>query len=362
MLCIAGKNNIAIEILKHSLKYFDKSEILVIHNTNDFGVDSFQKSFLKYARDNDIKIVSLDEVYEIEDLIFISLEFDKILKPYLFKSKRLYNIHFSLLPKYKGMYTSYWPIRNGEIVSGVTLHQIDEGIDTGDIICQRGFEVDLEMTSKELYLKYIEQGIELVKDNFESIIKGNYSLKQQDYKYSSYNSKKSLDYNNIELDLNQTAFDIKNQVRALNFRNYQLAYFNNSCITHVKITNEKSNIKSGTILLENDLYIKIATIDYNILMYKDMLEVLIKSCKINDKEKINELIKHGYDVNEENTEGYTPLIMACKYGNKEIVEILLNAGADINKTDYKGQTSIMYANDYCKYSGNNEMMNYLISI
>lgn len=72
-----------------------------------------------------------------DDLIFISLEFDKIVNPDLFKDARLYNIHFSLLPSYKGMYTSAIPILNGEEMVGVTFHEIDKGIDTGNIIAQK---------------------------------------------------------------------------------------------------------------------------------------------------------------------------------------------------------------------------------
>ena len=48
------------------------------------------------------------------------------------------------------MYTSYWPIKNGEKKSGVTLHKIDSGIDTGDIISQLSFDID-EDTLFSLY-------------------------------------------------------------------------------------------------------------------------------------------------------------------------------------------------------------------
>ena len=59
--------------------------------------------------------------------------------PKNFLNARLYNIHFSYLPAYKGMFTSALPIKNGEVDSGVTLHKIESGIDTGDIIDQIKF-------------------------------------------------------------------------------------------------------------------------------------------------------------------------------------------------------------------------------
>lgn len=135
-ICIAGKNNIAVEITKY-LKKKDDIEILAIPNSADNGIDGWQKSFYKFCLENSIPIISLEEAHKIENLIFLSLEFDKIVKPYEFLSDKLFNIHFSLLPKYKGMYTSALPILNNEKETGVTLHKIDTGIDTGEIIAQR---------------------------------------------------------------------------------------------------------------------------------------------------------------------------------------------------------------------------------
>ena len=84
-------------------------------------------------------------------IFFISLEFDKIINTSLFKTTNLFNIHFSLLPRYKGMYTSILPILNGDKISGVTLHKIDRGIDTGDIIDKCSFRLIL-LTQQEIYI------------------------------------------------------------------------------------------------------------------------------------------------------------------------------------------------------------------
>ena len=71
------------------------------------------------------------------------IEFDQIIKPTEFRSNRLFNIHFSYLPEFKGMYTSAIPILQGSTHTGVTLHGIDQGIDTGPIIAQEKFEIIL---------------------------------------------------------------------------------------------------------------------------------------------------------------------------------------------------------------------------
>ncbi|EAK1781968.1 hypothetical protein CVR99_08615, partial [Campylobacter upsaliensis] len=145
-VCIAGKNDIAVNALEFLLTFYEPKDLIVVPNQNDEGKDTWQRSLKKVAQKYGVKIVSLEECYSVKDLLFISLEFDLIIKPEKFVSKRLFNIHFSNLPKYKGVYTSIMPILYGENEAGVTLHYIDDGIDTGDIISQRLFKIGLNDT------------------------------------------------------------------------------------------------------------------------------------------------------------------------------------------------------------------------
>ncbi|MGH9901030.1 MAG: methionyl-tRNA formyltransferase [Pyrinomonadaceae bacterium] len=77
--------------------------------------------------------------------------FSRILKAPLISVPRLgcINVHPSLLPRYRGPDPHYWVLANGERTTGVTVHHIDEGIDSGKIIAQRELAVrpgDTEMT------------------------------------------------------------------------------------------------------------------------------------------------------------------------------------------------------------------------
>ncbi|MCA9789831.1 MAG: hypothetical protein KC462_08660, partial [Cyanobacteria bacterium HKST-UBA05] len=65
----------------------------------------------------------------------------------------LLNVHGTLLPKYRGGRTLNWVIAHGETESGVTVHQIDTGMDTGPILLQRRFPVSAFDTGKSLYRK-----------------------------------------------------------------------------------------------------------------------------------------------------------------------------------------------------------------
>ena len=270
IVCVAGKNNIAINAVEFLLreKLVAENELIVIFNRTDEGKDSFQKSFRKFCMERHLRIGVLEELFQIENLILISLEFDRIIPVQKFCSQKLYNIHFSLLPKYKGMFTSALPILHGENHSGVTLHEIDMGIDTGDIIAQMKFTIGADSTARDLYLKYIKFGTDLFKENIGNLLVGNFNKQPQSSLNSSYYSKKSVDYANLQIDLKKTAFEIKNQVRAFNFKEYQMPVIFEKIIDSAVILSDKSTLKTGTIINETEKYIDIATIDYNLRLNK----------------------------------------------------------------------------------------------
>ena len=100
-ICIAGKNRCAVDAIKILLSNkFKKSKILVLPNYNDKGIDDWQPSLKKFARRNKFKVVAINKLYGINELLLFSLEYEKIIDVDKFKSKKLFNLHFSLLPKY----------------------------------------------------------------------------------------------------------------------------------------------------------------------------------------------------------------------------------------------------------------------
>ena len=94
-------------------------------------------------------------------------------------------LFISLLPAYKGVYTSYWPIMNGEVKSGVTIHKIEKGIDTGDILFQKQFESQTPLP-RDLYLKYMNVSKELFKECIDSILSRNFVSKAQSFLIQVY--------------------------------------------------------------------------------------------------------------------------------------------------------------------------------
>lgn len=360
-ICIAGKNNIAVEICQYIISHFEFTNIYAIPNINDQGKDTFQRSFKKYCVDNNIELRELKDVYKIQDLIFLSLEFDRIIDPDKFISNQLYNIHFSLLPKYKGMYTAALPILNGEEYTGVTLHYIEKGIDTGNIIAQEKILISDEETSKSLYLKFINSGIKLIIKYLPLIIKNKIKSYPQCSNFSTYFSKKTIDYSHLTINLNSTAWQIDSQIRAFTFRNYQLPEVFNIPIFISEITSEKSCLKSGSIIEDNNFLFKLATIDYNIILYKDKLKEILECCKSNNIVNLIQFPKLSKYINEQDKEhGWTPLMVSTYYNSFDIVKYLIANGAKINLQDHSGLTALAYAVKSALLTGNLSTIDYII--
>lgn len=342
-LVIAGKNNVAVDVLNYAMKLKNVEVLVVLNRTENF-INSFQKSLGFYAKLWYVPIISLNDSYNFDNAIFLSLEFDQIIKPNLFKSQKLYNIHFSLLPKYKGMYTSALPILYGETKSGVTLHFIDEGIDTGDIIDQRDFEIREKETARTMYFKYIEHGTELVIKNLKNILGNSVKAFPQMQSNSTYFGKNSIDYTNLKIDYRKTACQVERQLRAFSFREYQLPKFNEYEIGRWEIIDNKSKLKPGSVINKTDNKIQISTIDFDMNLYIDHYRNLWQYCRLNDLSSLKNLLDNtDLDLETKTKEGWTALIIAVYHDAIECFEFLLKHGADFNATNYNETTVLMYA-------------------
>ena len=265
VVCIGGKNEIAINGAEYLKSKYSDLTLLGIANNGDVGIDDWQPSFVKWCNENSVQIVELTYLYSIKNLIFISLEFDKIVKPALFRSDaRLFNIHFSLLPKYKGMATSTLPILHGESKTGVTFHEIDAGIDTGPIIAQEEISIEISDTARSLYFKYMAKGREIFQKHIGKILAKELTAQSQCAIGSSYYSKRDVNYNELSINFNKTAFEISCFIRAFTFVEYQLVRAFKKEIFEVHILTARSKGRPGTIVAQDVDYIDVATVDYDV--------------------------------------------------------------------------------------------------
>ena len=124
------------------------------------------------------------------------------------------NVHASLLPKYRGAAPIQWAVIDGEKESGVTIMQMDEGLDTGDMLLRREVEIGENETAGELFDRLAAIGAELLKETIECLEKGELKpIKQDEAAATKCGMIKKEDG---RIDFNRPAQRIHDQVRGMN--------------------------------------------------------------------------------------------------------------------------------------------------
>lgn len=165
------------------------------------------------------------------------------------------NVHPSLLPKYRGGNPYSAIIMNNEQESGVTLHLMDEGFDTGDILLQKSFKINKNETMGTLFNKTNFMGLDMlveVLQNYELGVLNRTKQPEGDFPVGN-----GISDEDLFIDFNKSPDEIERFVRALN------PFLNASCMfrgIHVKVywvetayDFKPHNYKNGTITkIENN--------------------------------------------------------------------------------------------------------------
>lgn len=123
------------------------------------------------------------------------------------------NVHGSLLPKYRGAAPIQWSVLNGDKVTGVTTMYMEKGLDTGDILETKEYEIGINDTAGEVFDTLAEMGGKLILDTLEKAEKGQLHPIKQDDSKSSY--AKMLDKSMCNIDFSKSNLQVHNQVRGL---------------------------------------------------------------------------------------------------------------------------------------------------
>src|SRR4030095_16853422 len=101
----------------------------------------------------------LEPILKQQDVSVVSA-YGRILPKWMLDAPRYgsINVHFSLLPKYRGAAPINWAIANGEKATGVTVMQMDEGVDTGPMLAQRSTPIRADETAPKLSIRLAEIG------------------------------------------------------------------------------------------------------------------------------------------------------------------------------------------------------------
>lgn len=123
------------------------------------------------------------------------------------------NVHASLLPKYRGAAPIQWSVINGDAETGVTVMQMNEGVDTGDMLLKRAIPIGIDDTAESMFEKLSALGGEIIVEALDLLERGELTAEQQD---DSLSSRAPMLNKEIALiDWTKTGLQVHNLVRGL---------------------------------------------------------------------------------------------------------------------------------------------------
>jgi len=218
----------------------------------------------KYCKDNLIPIKVMEEKMNEEGLlsvvkdwnpdIFIVAGWYHMIPRSWLDYRKSYGLHASLLPDYSGGAPLVWAIINGEKKTGITLFQMDTGVDSGPILGQAEEIIYDDDDIQSLYGRIELKGIHLIKKCFPLLASGKLKLKKQNESKRRIFPQRSPDDGLINFD--SSHIDIKNFIRAQT-KPYPGAFFLNKNKTKIIIWRceaqpHNHNKEPGTIIYQNN--------------------------------------------------------------------------------------------------------------
>ena len=201
-----------------------------------------------------------------------------------------YNLHGSLLPRYRGAAPINWAVINGDKYTGVTTFKLKHAIDTGDLMYQEKVQITEDDNAGSVHDKMMIVGANLVLKTVKSIISADYQTFPQDE--SQVSKAPKIFHETCEIDYNKPSDEIYNFVRGL--CPYPGAWMTLDGLEMKVFDIERSfedNIAiAGTIITDDKRYIKIAASD-GYIMLNDL--------KLQGKKRMDvKSFLNGYKMNE----------------------------------------------------------------
>ena len=208
------------------------------------GIPVFQPHRIK---DED----ALTRLKEYDADIFVVAAYGQILSKDILDMPRYgcINTHASLLPKYRGAAPIQWAIADGEKETGVTIMQMDEGLDTGDILYVNKVDITDNETGESLFDKLAESGASLITEALDRIEMGDITPIKQDTSLATYAKilKKDMD----KLDYSLSAVSLERLIRAFTPWPGTYTYLRGRVLKVLKAEVPKSGDVPGKIM-DND--------------------------------------------------------------------------------------------------------------
>ena len=123
------------------------------------------------------------------------------------------NVHASLLPKYRGSAPIQWSVINGDKETGVTIMQMAQGVDTGDMLYQKAISIGIDDTAESMFIKLADLGGEMIVEALDLLQKGELTAVAQNEAEAT--RAPMLDKEIAVIDWHKSALEVHNLVRGL---------------------------------------------------------------------------------------------------------------------------------------------------
>lgn len=203
-LVLCGKGSLACRAAEYVLDLQQAGllphRLIAMPVDGDGGQDTWEPSLRKLCAARGLAIASrMEEMGLAEGDVLFSLQYDRIIRLSELCGARAFNLHFSALPRYRGCFPSMWPLRNGELEAGVTLHVLTAGIDDGPIVDQQIYPLPPFLTAFDLYSLHHAHGYEVFKRNLAAILAHREVARSQSEGDWAYYDRRSIDFSLLEL-------------------------------------------------------------------------------------------------------------------------------------------------------------------
>ena len=232
VICFAN-NLVGIECVKHLRASGTNLQALVVHESGrqKMAAEIIDESGLPADHiftGNQLKDPQvIQRLFELKPDCGVSAFFGYIFRRPIIDlfPRGIVNLHTSLLPLNRGSFPNVWTIVD-QTAAGVTMHLVDEGVDTGSILAQAQVEVSPADTGQTLNKRLESTMIELFKDNWESFAQGNLEpVMQNENIATSHMAKDTELIDKIDLEKSYVARDLINILRARTYPPYRGAWF-----------------------------------------------------------------------------------------------------------------------------------------
>lgn len=202
----------------------------------------------------------IEELKKYEADIYVVAAFGQILSQEILDMPKYgcLNIHASLLPKYRGASPIQSVILDGEEETGITIMQMDAGIDTGDMLLKKSIGIDAEDTYESLHDKLKVLGGEAIVEALELLETGALVPEKQDHDKSSHVKMITKEMGNI--DFAKSAKEIDCLVRGLNPWPSAFTFYKGKQMKIWKVSVEETAVSEapGTVMQVTKNEIKVA--------------------------------------------------------------------------------------------------------